>query len=283
MNAKSLSTLQWALAISVLFHGVLLVRFVDPADFNRVFQDSPLDVVLVNAKGHERPDKAQAIAQHNLAGGGDADKGRATTPLPLSAFTDLGDAVQDSQKRISALQEQQSLLLADLKKQLASLPPLELNQAQKTPQARAEEERRKQTLKMLAEIERRMQQENARPRKRYFSASTQAAVYAFYYDSMRQRIEAKGTENFPTAAGNKLYGELTMIVTVNHDGRVLTAEVARSSGNRTLDRRAQAIAQSAGPFGPFSSAMRQEFDQYAVVASFRFNRDDALEVRLVAP
>ena len=283
-SGKSLSSLQWALLASVLVHAVLLlVRFIDPVDFNRVFQDSPLDVILVNAKGSEHPEKAQAIAQHSLAGGGDAEQGRAATPLPLSAFTDMGDAIQDSQQRISALQEQQSLLLAQLKKDMATLPPQELNQAPKTPQARADEERRKQTLKMLAAIERRMQQENARPRKRFFSASTQAAVYAEYYDRLRHRIESKGTQNFPTAAGNKLYGELTMIVTIDHSGRVLSAEVVRPSGNRILDRRAQAIAMEAGPFGPFSAAMRREFDEYALVASFRFNRDDTMEMQLVAP
>lgn len=276
--------MQWALCASLAVHAVLLtVRFIDPETFNRVFQDTPLDVILVNAKSSERPDKPQALAQFALAGGGEAQQGRATTPLPPSLVTALGDAAQDSQRKLATLQEQQALLLAELKKQLANLPPPVLTPAEQTPQARAEEERRRQTIKLLAEIERRVQQENARPRKRYFSANTQAAVYALYYDAMRQRIEAKGTENFPTAAGNKLYGELTMIVTVNHDGQVLGAEVVRSSGNRTLDRRAQAIARSAGPFGAFSAAMRREFDQYAVVASFRFTRDETVELRLAAP
>ena len=61
---KQLSTLQWALAVSVGVHALLLtVRFVDPERFNRVFQDTPLEVILVNAKSNERPDKAKAIAQ----------------------------------------------------------------------------------------------------------------------------------------------------------------------------------------------------------------------------
>ena len=47
----SLSTLQLALSASVLLHAVVLsVRFVDPEGFNRVFQDTPLEVILVNAK-----------------------------------------------------------------------------------------------------------------------------------------------------------------------------------------------------------------------------------------
>jgi len=60
---RSFSTLQIALGVSVAVHAALLsVRFIDPEGFNRVFQDTPLEVILVNAKSTERPEKAQAIA-----------------------------------------------------------------------------------------------------------------------------------------------------------------------------------------------------------------------------
>ena len=63
MNLRALSTLQLALGISVAVHAALLtVRFVDPERFNRVFKDTPLEVILVNAKTTEIPTKAQAIA-----------------------------------------------------------------------------------------------------------------------------------------------------------------------------------------------------------------------------
>ena len=90
-------------------------------------------------------------------------------------------------------------------------------------------------------------------------------------------MEDKGTENFPEQGGKKLYGELTMIVTVNHDGRVLETEVVQGSGNPTLDRRAEAIARAAGPFGTFNTEMRQKADQIAMVARFKFTRDQTLE------
>lgn len=81
---RTFSTLQLALGVSIAVHAALIsVRFIDPEGFNRVFQDTPLEVILVNAKSNERPDKAQAIAQANLAGGGDAEKGRATSPCPI--------------------------------------------------------------------------------------------------------------------------------------------------------------------------------------------------------
>jgi len=281
VNLRSFSTLQIALGASFAVHAVLLtVRFVDPEAFNRVFEDTPLEVILVNTRTNEKPDKARAIAQTSLAGGGDAAQGHATSPLPPSAFTSMGDSAEDAQRKIDAMQEQQTLLLAQIRKMLATMPPSDPKQPTSDPNAVARENKRKQLIKMLAEIERRINEENARPKKRYISPSTREEVYAVYYDGLRRKIEDKGTHNFPEVAGRKLYGELTMIVTVNFDGKVLDTEVAQTSGFLALDRRATTIARSAGPFGRFSEAMRRKADQIVVVSRFKFTRDETLETRL---
>ena len=44
--------------------------------------------------------------------------------------------------------------------------------------------------------------------------------------------------------------------------------------------KAEAIAQSAGPFGNFTDKMRRGADQIVVVSRFRFTRDEVLEARL---
>ncbi len=278
---KSFSTLQIALGASVLVHAaVLTTRFVDPESFNRVFPDTPLEVILVNAKSNEKPDAAKAIAQVSLAGGGELEKGRATSPLPPSAFTNFGEAAEDAQRKTEALQEQQTQLLVQIKKQLASMPPPD-PKLPANDQAQAErEEKRRQLIKILAEIEKRINEENAPPKKRYISPATREEVYAVYYDSLRRKIEDKGTSNFPELAGRKLYGELTMIVTVNFDGRILATEVVETSGNLTLDRRAQSIVRSTGPFEKFTDSMRRKADQLVVVSRFKFKRDETLETKL---
>jgi protein TonB len=283
VNLRSFSTLQLALGASIAVHAALLtVRFVDPEGFDRVFQDTPLEVILVNTKTNEKIDRkaARAIAQTNLAGGGDADRGHATSPLPPSALTEIGVDAEDAQKKIDVMQEQQMVLLAQIRKMLAAMPPPDPKQPTSNPEAVARENKRKQLVKMLAEIERRIAEENARPKKRYISPSTREEVYAVYYDGLRRRIEDKGTQNFPEVAGRKLYGELTMVVTVNFDGKVLDTEVAQTSGNLALDRRASTIARNAGPFGRFSDAMRRKADQIVVVSRFKFTRDEALETTL---
>ena len=284
MNLRSFSTLQIALGVSVAVHAALLtVRFVDPEAFNRVFQDTPLEVILVNAKTGERPDKATALAQASMAGGGEAEKGRATSPLPPALVAKSGDDVEEqAQRQLQNLQQQQSLMLAQIKRELAKLPPPQLQQPNASPEQIEREERRRQLIKMLAEIERRINEENARPKKRYVSPSTKEVAYAVYYDNLRRAVERRGTENFPEVGGKKIYGELTMLITVNFDGQLLSTEIVQSSGNRTLDRRAEAIAQSAAPFGNFTDEMRRKADQIVVVSRFRFTRDEVLETRLTA-
>jgi len=108
-------------------------------------------------------------------------------------------------------------------------------------------------------------------------------VYALYYDQLRRKIEDRGTRNFPEYQGHKLYGELTMNVTVDADGKVVDCEVVRPSDSRVLDRRAIAIVKAAAPYGAFSPAMRQKADQLVITSRFRFTRDEGLETTLSAP
>jgi protein TonB len=276
-----LSTLQIAIGASLAVHGALLgLRFADPAGFDRLFEDTPLEVILVNSRSAEAPVKAQAIAQANLAGGGEAERGRATSPLPPSPLSETGESVEDAHKQIEQLQQVQQRLLAQVRRELALLPPPDPRRDEGSETARQEEEKRRQLLQLMAEIEKRINEENARPRKKYVSPSTKEAVYAIYYDGLRRKIEERGTRNFPEHQGRKLYGELVMNVTVNHDGSVAETDIVRPSSSRTLDRQAVAIVHAAAPFGAFTKEMRRQADQLVITSRFRFTREEGFETRV---
>lgn len=279
--ALRLSVLQWALLLSGGLHaGLFTVRFAAPESFERVFRDTPLEVILVNARSADKPAKASAIAQADLAGGGEAAAGRATSPLPPSALTEAGDDVEDSKRQVEQLHEQQDQLLAQIRREAALLPTPDPQHDSATPQEMQQQERQRQLLRQLAEIEKRINEENERPKKRYVSPATREEAYAIYYDALRRRIEERGTRDFPQANGRKLYGELTMNVTIDAEGRVLEAEVVQPSASKVLDLRALAIVRAAAPFGAFSSAMRQQADQIIVTSRFRFTRNNDLETTL---
>ncbi|HMC14975.1 MAG TPA: TonB family protein, partial [Albitalea sp.] len=192
------------------------------------------------------------------------------------------NASEESHKRIEQLQETQQQLLVQVQRELASMPAPDPKRDQGTPENRAQEERRRRLIQLLAEIEKRINEENARPKKRYISPATREEAYALYYDGLRRKIEDRGTRHFPEHRGHKLYGELTMVVTVDAAGRVVDTEVVRPSQSKVLDKRAVAIVRAAAPFGAFNSAMRRKADQLVITSRFRFTREDGLETSLSA-
>lgn len=278
-------TLQWTLVLSVLVHlGLLTLRFAAPEVFNRVFEDTPLEVVLVNARSNERPKDAQALAQVSLAGGGNVTEVlMSSSPLPAAPQLEAGADISEVQRKIEALKVQQMRLLTQLKAELSDLTREETGDASNALDRQAREERKQQLTRQLSQIEQRVEQTQGAPRKRYISPATKETVYALYYDKLRRTIEMQGTLNFPQARGEKLYGKLTMVITVNSQGELLNTEVASSSRNPLLDERAVAIVRSAGPFEPFGAKMRRQADQIVVVSRFMFSRDDTLSTRMLAP
>lgn len=277
-NWREWSLLQRALLVSVLLHAALLsLRIASPQTWQRLTDDSPLEITLVNATASGKPDKAQALAQVSLAGGGAAAQAIATSPLAAAAQSQTGetesrDSKDDQQKMLA----QQNLLLQRVRAQILSLSPNPQSADMTLDEKIQQEQKRLELSSMLAKIEERIQAENARPRKAYVSPAVREVVYAHYYDTMRRKIEARGTRHFPERNGEKLYGALTMMVTVNFTGQVLDTEVIKGSGNPALDRHAQEVARTAGPFGAFTPDMRKSLDQLVVVARFSFTHDEAL-------
>ena len=184
---------------------------------------------------------------------------------------------------LELLQQTQQQLLTQVRRELALMPLPVNSQDEGSPDQRAKEERRRQLIQLLAEIEKRVNEENARPKKRYISPATREAVYAQYYDQLRRRIEERGTSHFPEQGGQKLYGELTMNVTVDAAGRVIDTDVVRPSSSRALDLQAIAIVRAAAPFGPFTAKMRAQADQLVITSRFRFTREDGLETTMQGP
>ena len=277
-------TLVWALAFSVALHaGLIGWRFADPESFNRVFEDTALEVILVNARSDHAPDRAEALAQVRLAGGGDIlQVQRASSPLPPAVRHEFGTDISAMQRQIDALKLQQTRLLTQLQQELSALAQENEGDKAHAPDRQARQERQQQLTRQLAQIEQRVQINQSAPRKRYISPATREAVYALYYDKLRRTIETRGTLNFPQVGGQKLYGQLTMVITVNARGRLVQTEVAKASGQPLLDQRAVAIVRSAAPFDAFSANMRRQADQIVVVTRFQFSKDGTLETRMLA-
>lgn len=285
-------TLSIAIAASVLLHGALLaVRFTAPDSFRFKPVDPGLEVILVNAKHDRAPVKAEALAQANLDGGGNAQSGRSKSPLPDMRRSEDGDGLKTVQRRIEELEQQQRMLTQSNKKHRTKAPPVKERprpEVQQHLNGQDVAESVKEIMRREAEIAKRIEDENKRPRKTFISPSTREVGYAMYFDSVRQRIEKFGTLNFPQKDGKKLYGELTMSIAIFQDGNIYRTErddgitVERSSGNPALDEAAKRIVRRAAPFGSFAKNMRSadRDDVWIMTTRFKFTREDALEAEM---
>jgi periplasmic protein TonB len=279
---REATPLQLALLFSVVAHLLVLsVQLATPGSAPRQWVESKLDVILVNARDEQAPTDAQALAQANLRGGGDgAANERAQSPMLPTENLSVGDSATDTHRRLKALQAEQQELLTSLRRDLARLPPPNAEAEAASAEGRALAERRRLLLTQMAELERRVNENNAPPRQRYISPATQEVAYAVYYDKLRKRIELRGTHDFPTRAGVKLYGQLTMNISVGAQGQVLDIEVIEPSGTAGLDSRAMAIVRAAAPFGTFTKTMRAEAEVLVLSARFTFDRNKGVQAQL---
>lgn len=282
-------TLSIAIALSVLAHGTLLaVRFAAPDSFKFKPADPGLEVILVNSKHDRKPIKADALAQANLDGGGNADAGRAKSPLPDMRKSEDGDGLKAMQRRIEEL-EQQQRMLAQMNKKTAfssSNSKDAIRPNQPTVDGADAIDSSSEIKRREAEIARNIEDYNKRPKKTQITPSTREVGYAVYYKTLQDRIEKIGTLNFPQQDGKKLYGELVIYIPIFQDGTLYLKEggpkVQISSGVAALDNAALRIVQRAAPFGRFPSNMRSsgKDDVWEVITRFKFTRDEGLETEL---
>lgn len=273
-----------AVIASLFIHAViLLIHFADPAPLPPVPVDPGLDVILVNAKHEKAPLKAQALAQANLDGGGDADDGHTKSPLPDMHSNEDGDTIRKTQQRIEELENLQKNLLTQTKNTHFKVSDvLNKNKTQTSEpiiHGQDETETNKAVTRMAAEIAQTIENQNKRPRKTFITSSTKAVGYALYYKSMQKRIEDMGTLQFPEKNGKKLYGELIVYIPIFQDGTIYEKEggprVEKSSGIAELDKAALRIVRHAAPFGNFPQNMRSadKNDLWIVITRFKFTHD----------
>ncbi|MES2757591.1 MAG: energy transducer TonB [Pseudomonadota bacterium] len=277
-----------AIVFSVLAHAALLaVRFVAPDAFKLEPADPGLEVILVNAKHAKRPLKADAIAQANLDGGGQADAGRSKSPLPDTRRTEDGDSLKAMQQKIAAFEAMQQNLLTQARNTNYRAPPVTEKDKPDPARTGADPlESRRAIARATAEISTVIEEQNKRPKKTFISPSTQEAGYALYYKAMQKRVEEIGTLNFPQLNGRKLYGELILEIPIFQDGSIYVKDggvtVNKSSGDPALDKAALAIVRRSAPFGRFPPNMlsSDKDDVWIIITRFNFTREETLKASL---
>jgi len=272
-----------SVAASFLMHAILLtVHFRFPDAIRWKSDSQPLEVVLVNAKSRDKPERARALAQANLDGGGNSDaKVRAQSPLPVTNPREPGRDLAETRRRQRELEAEQQRLLTQTRAAAAAThkeAPGRVPAEEATPQLSGRDlaDRSLAMLNLQAQIARQTQAYQERPRKRFIGANAREYRFAQYEEDWRAKIERVGTVNYPAEARGKLYGKLRLTVTIRPDGSVESIDLDRSSGLKVLDQAAFRIVQLAAPFAVFPESIRKDTDLLVITRTWLFAQGDKI-------
>jgi protein TonB len=299
---RTTTRLQTGMLLSVGFHMFIIfgIGITPPAP--KKMDDIPprLDVVLVNARTQTKPEKAEALAQVNLDGGGNTDEPkRLKSPLPpietppvtqakiekaakkTAPKKVVEKAEKEPQKKAQDLEQEAKMLLSRIESSPPTVPvpqPKE-QEAEAAPQADtgALLQRSMAIARLEAEISREWEEYQRRPRRVFLGARVQEYLFARYVDDWRSKVERVGNLNYPQAAREqKVYGSLVLTVSIKADGSVEKVEINRTSGHKILDAAAVKIVELASPFAAFSEDIRKKADILAITRTWTFTRADQL-------
>ena len=273
-----IATMQVALVGSIAFHIFVIIglgiRFIPLPKF-----DAPhnvMDVVLVNARTTTKPEKADALAQANLDGGGNTDqKLRARSPFPAVEDKDPSRELKAAESRMKQLELEAKELMTRVKSQ-AQVQQVEVvpqGQTKADAQARDLVDKSLEIQRLEAQIRRDYQAYQERPKRKFVGARASEYRFAQYVDNWRMKIERIGNLNYPEEAkARKLYGSLQLTVAIKADGEVESVEINRSSGHKVLDQAAVRIVRLAAPFDRFPANIRADTDILHITRTWTFTR-----------
>jgi protein TonB len=269
--------------ISLLVHAFVIFGLTFTVPDLRHLQNMtpPLDVVLVNAKSQARPSRADALAQHNLDGGGNTDtKQRATSPLPAVTRDTQTIELQQAKKRVAELErEARRLLTRSGASQIDSTAakPAPQPTPEKAPAVDGTElmQRSLAIARLEAQINKDWNAYQERPRRKFVGARTQEYRYARYIEDWRQKIERIGELNYPQAARDqRIYGSLMATVSIRADGSLEKIQIDRSSGNKVLDDATVQIVKMAAPYAALPPDIARDTDILHITRTWTFTRAD---------
>ena len=266
---------------SVAFHAFLLFGIAlvmpDPRSAANYFQ--PLQVVLVNSKSKSRPVHADAMAQHNLDGGGNtAEDRRAKTPLPAIS-DDLKLSPEQQARHVAELEAETRRMMTKMKSNYTA-EQQEIKKQESSTANNGDElvQKALEMARLEAQISKNWDAYQKLPRRKFIGARTQEYRFAQYIEDWRVKVERIGNLNYPEQARRqKIYGKLQLSVSIKKDGSVESIEVSRSSGHPILDAAARRIVNLAAPYSPLPPSITKDTDILTITRTWSFTSSDRLE------
>ena len=309
IKSKLISVISIAIWVSLAIHAAILSIHFEP-ELKKFTDNLPiLDVMLVNAKTHNKPDNADTFAQANLDRGGNTDQNRKMkTALPslkqqkteftVQPMAEAKSGAKAAQQTSEVTQEQNRVAMLEkeaqeLMTQMKSSTKMDSQAVQKAVANESDSGSQESPNKELklhdmtasalemnhleALIAKQSDDYQKRPKRKFIGARTKEYRYALYVDAWRQKVEKIGNLNYPEAAKDlKLYGQLQMTVSIKADGSIEKIELNKSSGYKVLDEAAKHILEMAAPYARFPDDVHKEIDVLSITRTWTFTKEENL-------
>ncbi len=233
-----------------------------------------LEVVLVNWRSEEEPDKADYLAQASQQGGGEtAERLRPSEPLG-GILPTLQDG-QDSQQLVDQIPAPQvdAREIVSVETENETILRQTTIEQQETEHPNASE-LMQQSISMASlqpEIGRQRQWKSRLLKREFISANTREYEFASYMSTWVSKVERVGNMNYPSELRRrKLHGDLILMVGIAKNGTVESIDVMRSSGVSEIDQAAIRIVQLAAPYSPLPHNITDRVDILHITRTWRF-------------
>ncbi|MFA7438255.1 energy transducer TonB [Castellaniella sp.] len=264
-----------AVLVSLTLHAILLAWHTT-AGQPPAPPPATLEITLVNTRSPQAPPAPQALAQHDLDGGGDQGRTLAATPLPRIEPTEDKDqlliALRARQARLESEQARLLTLLQSTQTHAQDSPSTQDDGPHTEPGDDESEHEAELLQARIAALKAEVEQYNARPRRSFVAPATQRAIEARYVEAWRERIELIGTEHYPPEARGRIYGDLQLTVFIRRDGQLDHIRFDRPSDQAVLNSAARRIIELAAPFDPLPPELAAHTDILAITRTWHFTR-----------
>lgn len=273
-----------AIAVSLGLHAALLAtRFVAPDPARIASRDSPLEVVLLNASNRTVPLVPEVLAQVPMQAGGEHDRGRAVSWLPLEHPQADGQeraAHPVHAKLADAAGSQPGRSMLAVAQQPDAMPEMQDADHAAAREIADAAEATRAIASLQAQIARDIEEVSKRPKRLTFGVNAVGVSYARYVGAWADRIERLGTQHFPPDARGRLYDSLVVLAEIDRHGKVVAVRIPRKSRHEVLNRAARDIVLAGQPYDRFTPEMAEQGDVLQIVRTWTFT-NGALETTAV--
>jgi protein TonB len=275
------TSLSSSLIVSIVFHAFALfgITFVMPDPRSMASDMQTLQVVLVNSKSKTKPNKADALAQHNLDGGGNTEDDR----VAKTSFPTLKDSQkftpEQLAKHVAKLEEETKRVMTQLKSD-HTVKQLDQKNFDGAATTNGEDliQRSLEIARLEAQISKSNDYYQKLPRRKFIGARTQEFRFAQYIEDWRVKVERIGNLNYPAQARlQKAFGSLQLSVSIRADGSIEKVEINHSSGQRILDAAALRIVKLAAPYSALPPDITKDTDILTITRTWTFTASNQLE------